>query len=245
LLEILATSDSIPWSSSYPRGSRLRKALEAAFVIAWEAGGPCIGLSLRQHVETSGIDYSTLRRDRTRLARYGWWSKLPGRTERGAHRFALRVPSPTHLVTVAQSPGGGTVLTPVSGDCVTAHDVWRGLGDEAWYALHALTCMSMQKSARIALVEERTGLRRTVLGSLAEHGIVKLTATKARVVDDHLRRMDLAAVALGVHGLGAETRARHLREREEYATAREVRRARAVVADLDAIVLKARERATA
>lgn len=217
LLELESAANTLPWAVY--AGPAMRRALEAAFVVAERVGSVKIGLAIREHAEIAGQGFDQVRAYREVLMDLGWMrrnsSDRPGRTS----RFTLRLPSHIHSHQEVGMWGtrGASVGRSTDREWL-GHDAFRdgGLGDAAWYilALTVVPATLQELGFRSGFGDESLEeivavLERSELVRVDDEGAV------SRNPDLH-ERLDVVAEERGTAGSAEVDHERYCRDREAF-----------------------------
>jgi hypothetical protein len=199
LMELYAAVDAEPWP---PNLAGARRALEAAYVIAWERGRVAeMKLDERTHAMRAGQSHGAVKYHRKQLHDMGWLRRHARDRGRGISRLTFHSPN-IHRKTFQGHPMDVPLLL--------AHDAWRpaALGDEGWYFQRVIVF-------RPSAVEHPWD---DVATMLQEHGLgIPLPE------EELIRRLDLIALDFGTFNTGYLEAQQFLADRARRAEARRVK----------------------
>jgi hypothetical protein len=209
LLEIESAAAALPWGVY--AGPGVRRALEAAFVVADRVGSVAFGLALREWAEIAGQDFETIRTNRNVLTALGWLLRNPNDRPGRTSRFTIRRPS--HI----QHTGGMNVEIADDRRWLT-HDAFRptALQDSGWYALQKIARPISRNELEIA-----TGFGTETLDDhlrrLERFDLIYVTDDLIlRIPEDPVPLLDRAARHFDTAGEAERVRQRHRKEQHDW-----------------------------
>lgn len=213
LLELEAVAGALPWAVY--GGPGVRRALEAAFVVAERVGGLAFGLSVREHAELAGHDFERTRAERRALTDLGWLRRDPNDRLGRTARFTLRRPSHIH-----SHQGDLNVGTDREW---LADDAFRtsALGDEAWLVLSiaaapiSVHALALRSGFAVEALQETNALLERLELLHVDDGVV-------RRASDLSSALDAAAERFGTAGAAKADRERHRHDREAFRARQDV-----------------------
>jgi hypothetical protein len=211
LVEIEGAAESMPWLVYC--GPPSRRALEAAFVVAWRVGSLNFGLALREWAEIAGLEFESIRTARDVLVREGWLRRNPDDRNGRTSRFTISTPSHIHSHQRDMNVGLHTDRVWL------AHDAFReqALGSIGWAVLRGIPAVPTSRD----LIQNKIGLEDD---ELWEH-LLKLERARVLVVgdssirrasDDLLPLLDEIAAEAGTMGDLLQLRRKHEAQRSAW-----------------------------